>query len=159
MMRTAPLMRLAVAVAIAGGLAARADESDGWRTETRPAPPPRVVTPRGPIDMRLPTGLIENGVSFSVERDLAAPPTDEGGRFLVLRRGAAPGSAVYYGAGLGVEPTAPGEEEPGLAGRLVGGVAAPFSNTMDVYGELQHQRSLEDGGVDNRVQFGLRRRF
>lgn len=132
----------------------------GWSTVVEPAP--RVVEhiPTGGLDTGLPTAFERNGVSIRVENDNGAPAKEESSRFLVVRGGFARevDSGPYVGAAVGLEK-AYGSVEEEFSGKLVGGVAAPVSDAVQLYGEYQHLRSLESSGADDRFQLGLRRKF
>lgn len=142
------------------GAASAQQATSGWSTTVEPAPRRAEPAPRGGYDTELPLTLEREGVTLSIENDLGGAPKRGASRYLVLRRGLAPEAegGPYVGAGFGLE-TDYGADDEEVTGKLVGGVAAPLSDKMQLYGEYQHQRSLQHSDADDRFQFGLRRKF
>lgn len=97
---------------------------------------------------------LETGFGATTKGDVRRSP--------VVRLQLTPGEQVvtYAGGGVGRESDVGGYDPDGaLAGRLIGGVAAPLGGELHLFGEFQHVRRF--GGRDgvNRALFGLRRGF
>lgn len=153
---------LGALLCFAPSLAAAQNAGDGWITRVEPAAAPAAVD--RPFNPGEPSLTGETGLSISIEDDLGGEPlltpTEDG--FVVVRQPLMRGGegGPYFGAGLGVEATTGYNDGHGeVAGKIVGGVSAPVSDTMSLYGEYQHMRRLEAGEALDRWQFGLRRKF
>lgn len=117
------------------------------------APPPPTQTPL--VDRASPSQPFASPPTRSSVRLSAEDAPLGGGSFYAARKRLAKGAdrGPYLGAGLDTGPD--GDE---AAGALLGGVAAPFLDEAEVFGEMQ-QVQRANGEEERRFWLGLRTGF
>lgn len=132
---------------------------------------PDAVADDGPFDAapdfealaELLAPLARDGLTVGVEDRFAARTQvdAEEARGVMARIRFSGGGALqpYAGLGLGRAPELPGDPGEAVAGRLVGGVAAPVADGFHLFGEYQNVRQSAGRGAYHRALIGLRRAF